>query len=182
MLQACLLQAGDNPVEAQSFRFGSRHRPGYGKMTSAWKASVLYLLSPIFKNEGFELVDVESEVVGKQQTLRILIYKPSGVTFADCQHISEVVRPILEIHELMQDSFNLEVASPGLDRPLVTEADFRRNIGRKIQVEAFSSTGKTSQLNGLLKDVKTGEILLIGKQTIQVKISAIKKAQIQLMW
>ena len=81
-------------------------------MTSAWKASVLNLLSPIFEGEGFELVDVESEVVGKQQTLRILTYKSSGVTFADCQHISEVVRQILEIHELIQDYFNLEVASP----------------------------------------------------------------------
>ena len=146
------------------------------------EASVLNLLSPIFESEGFELVDVESEVVGTQQTLRILIYKPSGVTFGDCQHISDVVRPILEIHELMPDSFNLEVASPGLDRPLVTEADFRRNIGRKIQVEVSSSTGEASQLNGLLKEVKAGKILLIGKQAIQVEISTIKRAQIHLMW
>ena len=151
-------------------------------MSTVLKTSASNLLSPVLESEGIEFVDLECEGGGGQQTLRLLIHKQGGVTVRDCQHISKVVRPILDVHKLISGTFNFEVASPGVDRPLTTEADFRRNIGRKIQIEVTSSTEKPSQLSGILKNVKAGKILLKGKTTIQVEISTITKAQIQLMW
>ena len=150
-------------------------------MSTALKSSVSNLLAPVLESEGIEFVDLECEGGGRQQTLRLLIHKPGGVTVRDCQHVTKVVRPILDIHELIQGAFNLEVASPGVDRPLTTEADFIRNIGRKIQIKVTSPKGQ-EDLSGILKSVKTGKILLKGKTTIQVEISTITKAQIQLMW
>jgi ribosome maturation factor RimP len=151
-------------------------------MTSTLKSAFSELLSPILESDGIEFVDVETEKVGTGKTVRLLIHKPGGVTVADCRYVSRIVRPILEIQGLIKDSTHLEVASPGLDRPLVTEADFRRNIGQKIQVEVLSSTGKPSQASGVLKEVETGKILLAGQRDVQIEISKIKKAQIQLMW
>lgn len=151
-------------------------------MSTALKTSVSNLLLPVLESEGIEFVDLECEGTGRQQTIRLLIHKPGGVTARDCQHISKVVRPILDIHKLIPGIFNLEVASPGVDRLLTTEADFRRNIGRKIQIEVTAPTEQPSQLIGILKNVKAGKILLKGKTTIQVEISTITKAQVQLMW
>ena len=151
-------------------------------MSTALKTSVSNLLSPVLESEGIEFVDLECEGTGRQQTVRLLIHKPGGVTARDCQHISKVVRPILDIHKLIPGAFNLEVASPGVDRPLTTEADFRRNIGRKIQIEVTTPTEQPSQLIGILKNVKAGKILLKGKTTIQVEISTITKAQVRLVW
>ena len=153
-------------------------------MLSALKASVFNLLSPILADEGIELVDVEYEGKGSRQTLRLLIHKPGGVKLRDCQHVSQIASPILDVHEVIQGKWSLEVASPGLDRPLVTEADFRRNLGRPIQIEVLSSTGRSLKLRGVLKAVNEGMILLnqpSGK-TIQVGIPKITKAQIQLVW
>ena len=157
---------------------------GYVLMTSSLKSSVFDLLSPVLTGEGIELIDIEYDEEGDSKVLRLLIHKPGGLNIGDCQHVSQIASPILNVYGGIQNKYNLEVASPGLDRPLVTEADFRRNIGRKIQIEVSSPTESLSQLNGILKDVNDGKILLsqLSGKTTQVVISEIAKAQIQLTW
>lgn len=148
------------------------------------RSSVFDLLSPILADEGIELVDVEYQEGSDIRSLRLLIYKPSGVNVEDCQHVSQIVIPILEVYEVVEGKYNLEVASLGLDRPLVTATDFRRNLGQKIHIEMFSSTEGFLHVNGVLKDVSEDQVFLnqaCGKTT-RVLISEIANAQIQLMW
>jgi ribosome maturation factor RimP len=94
-----------------------------------------------------------------------------------------MVHPILEVHGLIDSGVSLEVASPGIDRPLATEADFRRNIDRAVEIEATSSTGESLRLNGIIMDVKDGIVFIdeSGKIT-ELQITTIIRAQIQLMW
>ena len=157
--------------------------PGF-VMTSALKTSILDLLSPVLKSEGIEVVDVE--ILGDEHVdaLRFLIHKPGGTTIKDCQNVTRVVQPILEVHGIIESDTTLEVASPGLDRPLVTESDFRRNLGQNIQIEVVSPTGESMQLSGSVTNVEAGKVLLAGSggETTEVEISTITKAQIQLMW
>ncbi len=153
------------------------------QMSSLLKSSVIELLSPVLDREGIEFVDVEFQGEGNARTVRILIYKPSGITVRDCQQVSRMVHPILEVHELIDSGVALEVASPGIDRPLVTEADFRRNVGRAVKVETTSATSESLRLNGIVMDVKDGIVFLdeSGKIT-EIQITTIIRAQIQLMW
>ena len=152
-------------------------------MTSLLKSSMIELLSPVFDQEGIEIVDVECQGEGKAKTIRFLIYKPDGVTVRDCQQVSRMVHPILEVHGLIDSEVTLEVASPGIDRPLTTEADFLRNVGQTVEIETASATGESLQLSATIMDVKDGMVYLdeSGKIT-ELKISTIIKAQIQLMW
>ena len=152
-------------------------------MTSSLKASIIELLSPILDREGIEFVDVELQGEGRTKTVRFLIYKPGGITVRDCQQVSRTVQPILEVHGLIDSEATLEVASPGIDRPLVTEADFRRNTGRSVQIETTSATGESLQLSGTVRDVKDGIVRLdeSGKIT-ELQISTIIRAQLQLTW
>ena len=151
-------------------------------MTSSLAATVFDLLSPVLADEGIELVDVEYQV--DTQTLKILIHKSGGVSIEDCQQVSRIVHPILDVHDMILGTSNLEVASPGLNRPLITEADFRRNLGQKVEVEVSTATGNFSQFSGTLNRVSNGKIFLtLGSgKTVQIVISEITQAQIQLMW
>lgn len=152
-------------------------------MTSTLKSSITELLSPVLDREGIEFVDVELQGESIEKTVRFLIHKPGGITVKDCQRVSRLVHPILEVHGLIDSEVTLEVASPGIDRPLATEADFRRNMGRAVQIETTSSTVESLRLNGTVMDVKDGVVYLdeSGKTT-ELEISTIVRAQIQLMW
>ncbi len=152
-------------------------------MAPELKSSIIELLSPVLDREGFEFVDVEIQGEGRAKTVRLLIHKSGGITVKDCQNVSRTVQPILEVHGLIDGEATLEVASPGIDRPLVTEADFRRNAGRAVQIETASVTGESRQLSGTVLAVKDGTLRLdeSGKTT-ELQISTIIRAQLKLMW
>ena len=151
-------------------------------MTSSLVSSVSDLLSPVLADEGIELVDVEYQV--DTQTLKLLIHKPGGISVEDCRQVSRIANPILDVHDTILGAYNLEVASPGLNRPLITEADFRRNLGQKVQVEVSTTIENCSQFNGTLNQVSDGKICLtlFPRKTVKIAISDIVQAQIQLMW
>ncbi len=94
------------------------------------------LLQPILEEGGFELVDVEfvREPVG--WVLRIYADRPQGgITISDCQWISERIGTVLDVEDLIPHAYNLEVSSPGLDRPLKSQKDFERHKGTVVKIK-----------------------------------------------
>jgi ribosome maturation factor RimP len=149
-------------------------------MTVTEKNSIFELLAPILDIDGIELVDVETQL----QTLRILIHKPEGLTVSDCQAVNRVVRPILEVHQHLASYTQLEVASPGLDRPLRTAADFQRNCGRTVQIEVDLENDGNYQVQGTVIEVSDEKVILApdnGKH-VTINISEIRNAHIHLKW
>ena len=149
-------------------------------MTAAEKNAIIEMLAPVLDSDGIELVDVETH----SKTLRLLIHKPDGLSVADCQMVNQVVRPILEVHEHLANYAQLEVASPGIDRPLRTAKDFQRNCGRTVQIEIAKKNGHTRQIQGTVVEVHPEEVVLAlsdGKD-ISIKISQILNARIHLEW
>lgn len=87
------------------------------------------------------LVEFDIFRAGKRKVLRLYIDKPEGVTIDDCEKTSRHLSAALDAdEEVIDGSFTLEVSSPGLDRPLKSDADFQRNIGRFLRLTR--STGK----------------------------------------
>ena len=95
----------------------------------AIEEAVEALLEPILDADGIELVDVEY-VRERNWILRIFIDKEGGVDLADCQSISEKAGEILDEKDIIPDNYMLEVSSPGLDRVLKKDKDFRRYARR----------------------------------------------------
>lgn len=85
-------------------------------------------------SEGLELVEVEFLSRGPKAVLRIFLDKPGGITLSDCQMVSEQVGAILDVEDLIEQSYTLEVSSPGLDRKLLKPADYQRFAGRRVKV------------------------------------------------
>lgn len=147
--------------------------------------SVSDLVIPLLEDLGFELVDVELDNSGSGKTVRLLIHRSQGVTLDDCQQVIESTRPILDVCGLIKHNWDLEVASPGLDRPIVTEADFQRNLGQTIEMRFQSSSeGKIKNVNGILKEVDSKKITLqhSSGKVVQVSISKVEQATAKLNW
>jgi ribosome maturation factor RimP len=119
------------------------------------------LVAPIIKELGLALVDVEYSRQGAAQVLRIFIEREGGVTVDELQAASRILEKTLEVEEILSGRYRLEVSSPGIDRPLKRPADFRKRIGERIRLKAFSSLpdGKR-RLKGTLLDASDDEILL----------------------
>ena len=123
----------------------------------AIEEAVEALLEPILDADGIELVDVEY-VRERNWILRKFIDKEGGVDLADCQSISEKAGEILDEKDIIQDNYMLEVSSPGLDRVLKKDKDFRRYAGSDVDVKLFApleeAGGKafTAHLEGLTEE------------------------------
>ena len=95
---------------------------------------VTRLVEPVVEDLGLELVEVQfrREKVGK--VLRVIIYHENGITVDDCTKVSREVSDQLDVVDVIEQSFQLEVSSPGLTRPLRNERDFARNMGKKVKI------------------------------------------------
>ena len=102
------------------------------------------LLLPMMEENGFELVDVEYVKEGGSWYLRAYIDKPGGIAINDCELISRALSDKLDEEDFIEDSYILEVSSPGLGRPLKKEKDFQRNLGEEVEVRTFRATTSTS--------------------------------------
>lgn len=91
------------------------------------------VVAPI-EGAGYELVDVQWKHEPVGWVLRVLVDGPGGITHADCERVSRELSAVLDVHDIVAHAYHLEVSSPGLDRPLVTAAHFRRFAGKRAKV------------------------------------------------
>jgi ribosome maturation factor RimP len=93
------------------------------------------LVSPVLHDMSFELVDLEFKREGKNWLLRLFIDKPGGITLDDCVDVSREVGALLEVEDVIESSYRLEVSSPGLDRPLKKAQDYERFCGELVKIK-----------------------------------------------
>ena len=88
-------------------------------------------------DRGFELVDIELKQAKSEKLLRIFVDRPGGIGLDELQSVSEEVSAILDVEDPIEGHYTLEVSSPGLDRPLRGEADYRRFVGRLAKLSSY---------------------------------------------
>lgn len=92
------------------------------------------MLQGAVEDLGCEIWGIECQRAGRFMTVRLFIDKDGGVSIDDCADVSRQVSAILDVEDPIADKYNLEVSSPGLDRPLFTLAQYERYIGQEIAV------------------------------------------------
>ncbi len=102
------------------------------------------LVEPVLARDGYELVEVEWLRQAGRWTLRLFVDKAGGVNIDDCQAASRTVEPILDVADFIEPAYDLEVSSPGLDRPLRKPADFERFAGQRAHVKAYGPVAGTA--------------------------------------
>ena len=109
------------------------------------------LLEPILEEHHFELVDVEYVKQGGSWYLRAYIDKPGGITVDDCEVVNRALGDLLDEHDFIEDSYILEISSPGLGRPLKKERDFERSLGEEVEIRTYRMVNKEKEFRGILK-------------------------------
>ena len=109
------------------------------------------LLEPILEANHFELVDVEYVKEGGSWYLRAYIDKPGGITVDDCEIVNRALGDLLDEHDFIEESYILEVSSPGLGRPLKKERDFARSLGEEVEIRTYRMVNKQKEFRGILK-------------------------------
>lgn len=93
------------------------------------------LIEPLVESLGYELVLLEFSPQGNSALLRLYIDAEAGVTLGDCESVSREVAAMLDVEDPIRTPYQLEVSSPGLDRPLTKPSHFERFTGHKARVE-----------------------------------------------
>ena len=109
------------------------------------------ILTPIVDEYGFELVDVEYVKEGGNWYLRAYIDKPGGISIDDCEVVSRRLSDILDEKDFIDDSYIMEVSSPGLGRPIKKEKDFKRSLGEEVEIRTYRMIDKQKEFTGILK-------------------------------
>jgi ribosome maturation factor RimP len=118
------------------------------------------LASKVVEDEGFEIVSADILGGGRKTILKIVIDKEGGVTIGDCERISRSLEAILDVEDLIKMPYILEVSSPGLDRPLIKQKDFEKNMGKLARVITTERIDNQTFFIGRIIDVGEGWIRL----------------------
>lgn len=117
-----------------------------------YEAKVEAFLLPVMEENGFELVDVEYVKEAGTWYLRAYIDKPGGFTVDDCEMVSRKLGDWLDKEDFIDESYILEVSSPGLGRPLKKEKDFVRNKGKEVDIKLYKAIDRQKDFTGILTD------------------------------
>jgi len=139
------------------------------------------LAEPIIRSQGLELVDVEYKKEGKNWFLRLFIDKEGGVNVEDCKTVSRLMEDMIEVEDLIQAHYILEVSSPGLDRPIKKEKDFLRYQGKTIQVSTYSPIDSRKKFKGIIEKYENETLFLkMDDRTVEIPIGNLASARLEI--
>jgi ribosome maturation factor RimP len=155
---------------------------GSGQRTAEIAEHVRALVNPILSDQGLELVEVEFQRETRGWILRLYIDRPPGVTLGDCQKVSEELGDHLDVADIIDVPYHLEVSSPGLDRPLTRDTDFVRFVGKAARIVTRDPIEGQRNFRGRLAGLTNGVVLLELADGRQVGIShgLITKARLEI--
>ena len=136
------------------------------------------LVRPISDELNYELYHVEFVKENGENYLRIYIDKPEGITLTDCESLSRRVSTMLDEEDPIDQSYYLEVSSPGLNRGLYCDDHFKRFIDREVCIKLTSSLNGTKNIKGILKGVTDEYVTVMTEEEIQIPKNKIKSANL----
>ena len=137
------------------------------------------LAEPLCESEGLELVHLEYQREPGGWIMRLYIDKPGGITLDDCVNVSHQMNDLLDVHLDEIGPYNLEVTSPGPDRPLAKMQDFERFKGNPAKIRTIRPYEGQKNFKGVLMGLSGAQVkLLVGEETVQILLKDISKARL----
>jgi ribosome maturation factor RimP len=130
---------------------------------------------------GLEVVDVQYRPEAGRMMLRLLIDRPAGgVTLDELARVSRELSDLLDAHDTVPGRFYLECSSPGVNRPLLREAHFRRAVGERVRIRARAPIGDRRQFRGTLEAVTVDGVTIQDPDVgiVFIEFDAVEKAHI----
>ncbi|OQW76381.1 MAG: ribosome maturation factor RimP [Proteobacteria bacterium ST_bin11] len=137
------------------------------------------LIEPIVEGLGYECVGIEYNPHPTHGMLRIYIDSENGILLEDCTKVSHQLSGALDVEDPIQGEYQLEVSSPGADRPFFKLSQFQRFLGSTVMLSLFKPIDKRRKITGQIKAVE-GETVLLqdGEQLLSIPFQAMSKARL----
>ena len=149
-------------------------------MTESVLKEIERLIEPVLAEMGIDLVDMEYRSGQGRRVLRIYVDRPTGINLDDCAMVSREIGNLLDVKDLLQHHYVLEVSSPGLNRPLKREKDFLRAIGQKVKVKTSVPLKGRKNFSGVLQSFENGMLQLkLDDTVVQIPEEDVKKASLE---
>ncbi|MDD5437204.1 MAG: ribosome maturation factor RimP [Candidatus Omnitrophica bacterium] len=118
------------------------------------------LIEQYLEKSGIELVDITYKREQGGMVLRLLADTADGITIDECERLNNYLSEVLDREDVIAERFILEVASPGLDRPLVTDRDFTRVMGKELYIRMYEPIDGTREHQGRLMGMNSDSIVI----------------------
>lgn len=128
------------------------------------------LIEPIVAKNEFELVDVEYVREGSNWFLRAFIDKPGGITVDDCELVSREFSDLLDKEDFIEDSYIMEVSSPGLGRQLKKDKDLKRSIGEEVEIKLYKGIKQMRKNKEVSVKELSGFLTAFDESTITIEL------------
>ncbi|MBQ8177580.1 MAG: ribosome maturation factor RimP [Clostridia bacterium] len=136
------------------------------------------VITPVVEKLGYEVVEIKFQRVGKKNTLTVFIYKKGGITLDDCIVVNDALDLPLESADITNGiAYDLNISSPGLDRPIVTDRDYARNQGEMVEAIYLKPIGKVKKIVGELVGQDDDNIIL----TVKDKETLVPKSNVKVL-
>ena len=137
-------------------------------------------IEPVILDQDLTLVGVELAREGHRNILWVYIDGPDGVSIDDCARVSPEISAALDVDDPIPDAYDLRVSSPGLDRPIMSDADFVRFTGRDVKVQLATPLGGRRRFTGTILGMEDGQVSLrCSDGEHRVPLASIQRARLQ---
>lgn len=149
-------------------------------MTRAATATIQAIIEPAVAILGYELVGCELIRQGRRSLLRVFLDSPNGITIDDCERASRQIAAVMDVEDPITGEYDLEVSSPGMERPLFTLEHYQRFIGSKARIKLqIPQNGRRNYL-GVITGVEAENIIVEGDgQRWELPFALIEKANLE---
>lgn len=138
---------------------------------------------PIVEEHDLELVDIELVKEGVNWFLRVIIDKEDGIDIDDCGKISEKISKSLDAIDPIEESYFLEVCSPGAERPLKSTEDILNAIGEYVYIKTNTSIANQTEFEGVLTEFNNDNIIIeINKKQIEIPYQDVSKIRLSIQF
>ena len=150
--------------------------------TEEIKQKLEELVQPLAVSQGLDLVDLELHRPRRGKTIvRLFLDREGGITLAEIASISRMVGALLDVYDLLPESYHLEVSSPGLTRKLKNPEDYQRYIGRLVRLTTRSARDGKQVFRGILQGLEDDEVFLKEGETVyRLPLPEIAKARLDI--
>ncbi len=142
------------------------------------------LLEPVVEDHGLELAELQFRREAPGWVLRLVLDSEQGVGIDDCARVSREVSHLLEVEDPIEQAFHLEVSSPGLDRPLKREQDYRRCRGKRAKIVCRAPIAEQTVFIGELGELLAGVVTVVTEETgpVAIPLENIRRARLIVEW
>lgn len=153
-------------------------------VTNSIDEQLLTITKEVVSDLGFDLIDIELTGNRSQQVIRVYIEKPGGILLSDCVAVSRKLGECLDEKDVIDNSYRLEISSPGIERPLRKIQDYERYVGHRVRIRLQGRLKGKRRIAGKLVEVEDNIVRIISQngEKVSFSLADIAKANLDVDW